>query len=200
MYPSKNLLRYSVILFACFLLAGCGNVQIPNMQQLLQNLGYSLPPLWSLATAFAYILGMVFILRGVYALKIYGEMRTMSSAQTNIKIPLMYFLVGAVLMFLPTTKDILLSSTFGYGQELPLNYGNSSPIWSAQSTAIILSIVQFVGLVAFIRGWVMLANTVQHGGQQNTFGKALTHIIGGIFAINIEGTRQLFLATFGLNT
>lgn len=139
-------------------------------------------------------------MRAVYALKIYGDMRTQASQNPSIKTPLIFFVVGAALIFLPSTKSVVLTSIFAYSQPQPLSYINSNPLFSTQILAVLLQIVQLVGLISFIRGWFILAHaTSQSGGQQHTFGKVMTHIIGGILAINVEGTRQLLQATFGLS-
>ena len=44
-----------------------------------------------------------------------------------------------------------------------------------------------VGIVAFIRGMIMLNKVGGQGAQPGTMGKALTHIVGGLLAINMWG-------------
>jgi intracellular multiplication protein IcmC len=188
------------LLFLCASLSGClGGAQFPDFQQMLVNLSTSFPPLWRMITALSYVFGMAFIMRGVYALKVYGEGRSMMSSQASMKVPLIYLIAGSALMFLPTMKSVLLASTFGVTEQTPLSYYSSNPIWNEQAVQVLLQIVQLVGLISFVRGWFFLAHGAQQGGQ-STFGKAMTHIIGGIFAINIEGTREMFMATFGVGS
>lgn len=184
------------VLFVCIFLAGCSNVQFPQVQDMLANVESSLPGLWRLVSAASYLFGMVFILRGVYQLKVYGDMKTMMSTQTNIKATLMLFLVGAVLIFSQSMFQSLMVSTFGNPQITPLSYSTDSS-GPGVSTRVILEIVQLVGFVSFIRGWIYLTQASQ-GGHSN-FGKAMTHIIGGLLAINIQGASNVLQATFGIS-
>ncbi len=199
----KNCISISKLIalfIICLSLAGCESVQFPDLQQMMLNLSQSLPPIWKLVTAISYLLGIGFIMRAVYALKIYGDMRTQASQNPSIKTPLIFFVVGAALIFLPSTKSVVLTTIFAYGTPQPLSYTSSNPLISTQIVAVVMQIVQLVGLISFIRGWMILAQaTSGGGGQQHTFGKAMTHIIGGILAINVEGTKELLQATFGLS-
>jgi hypothetical protein len=56
--------------------------------------------------------------------------------------------------------------------------------------------VQLVGVIAFIRGLVKLSH--MGGGHQGGIGSALTHIIGGIFCINMYDFVQLIMSTLGI--
>ena len=58
-------------------------------------------------------------------------------------------------------------------------------------------IVQLVGVIAFIRGLMMLTKLGQ-GGQQASFGKVAAHIIGGVFCIDMYDFLQAVFATLGL--
>lgn len=194
----KSSIRLIVLTTLCLLLSGCTNASWPDIQQMFNNIGQSVPPLWSMVVGLAYIFGLAFIMRGVYALKVYGDMRTQMSSSSNLKTPLVLLLVGSALIFLPTTKAMMLTTIFAYGDPMPLSYITSNPLWSGQSTQVLLRIVQLVGLIAFVRGWVYLAQTTSHNPGQHTFGKAMTHIIGGILAVNIEGTREVLMGTLGI--
>lgn len=194
----RNYSKLSLLILSCLFVTGCTGLGAPTMQDMFANLAQSIPPIWNMVTAFAYLMGIALILRGVYALKVYGDMRTMMSSQSNLKIPLTLMIAGTALMFLPTMKAVMLTTIFAYSDPMPLSYTTSNPLWSAQSTLVLLRIVQLVGLIAFIRGWVYLAQTASGGGHsQHSFGKSMTHIIGGILAINIEGTKEVLQGTLG---
>jgi intracellular multiplication protein IcmC len=56
--------------------------------------------------------------------------------------------------------------------------------------------IQIIGLVAFIRGWMMIAKSASQGGhQQGGFGKGMMHIFGGVMAINIVSTLNVINQT-----
>lgn len=187
-------LKYITIISVPFLLSGCSQdlVSIP-FDKLINNFSSSFPALWRLSTGVAYLFGIVFIMRGVYRFKQYGDMTTMMSSQRSLKEPVTLLVVGAALMFFPTTKAMLLASTFGYPDQAPIPPYSQS-IGSLQVIPNMLKLIQLMGVIAFIRGWVQLSHGSQ--GGQNTFGKALTHIIGGLLAINIQGTFEMVQSTF----
>ncbi len=179
-----------------FLLTGCVSGSMPSLENVIINVGRSLPALWKLVTGAGYLFGFVFVFRGVYMLKTYGESRTMMSSQGNLKGALICLLVGTVLLFSQTIYDSLLLSTFNTTSTSPLQYEHSIKM-SADAYFALLRFIQLIGIISFIRGWVMLTH-LGNAGQQNTFGKSLTHIIGGLLAINIQGTVNILKGTIGM--
>jgi hypothetical protein len=60
-----------------------------------------------------------------------------------------------------------------------------------------LLFVQLIGTISFIKGWVNLTHTSNPNGR-SSMGKAVTHIVAGLLAINIEGTKEILQASFGM--
>lgn len=195
---AKIILRFAIIA-AVAALSGCSSSPL-DFQTMLINLSKSYPAIWKLTTAAAYIIGFGFVSKAIYSLKVYGEARTMMSNSTSLKGPLTFLFTGTALIFSPQIFKDLLLSTFGTSQITPLLYGTPPPGWTQQSITALLGLVQVVGVIAFIRGWIYLARSGEQGAQQNTFGKGLTHIIGGILCINIVATRDVIWNTFGFGT
>jgi intracellular multiplication protein IcmC len=52
-------------------------------------------------------------------------------------------------------------------------------------------IIQVIGLIAFVRGWVLVARSASQGQPPGGTGKGLIHVFGGILAINIVGTINM---------
>lgn len=178
------------------LLAGCQSANFPALDQMLIRFTTQFPGIYRLVSAVAYLTGMILIFRAVYQLKVYGDMRTMMSAQTNLKSTLVLFIAGTALMYTPTALKIFMYSTFGTTNITdPMAYASGS----SGDTAVraVLMVVQLIGIISFIRGWILLTQS-QSGGGHSTFGKAVTHIIAGIFAVNIVGVRNLLQGTFGI--
>ena len=69
--------------------------------------------------------------------------------------------------------------------------------WSELLNACIM-IIQLIGTIAFIRGLVILTHLGERGGQQGAFGKAMSHIVGGILAIDINDFMQAIWNTLAL--
>jgi intracellular multiplication protein IcmC len=180
-------------------LSGCASSN-PDAAMMVQNLSRSYPGLWRLFTAAAYLLGFMFGFKGVYALKAYGEARTMMSSNASLKGPMTYFMVSVALIFSPQVYHDFLFTTFGTPNTTPLSWSSSTYGMSTDTVKALLGLIQIVGVIAFIRGWLYIAKTADGGGQGNNFGKGLTHIFGGIMAINIAGVRDVLWNTFGFGT
>jgi len=191
----RTIVRLTIILIGFLVLTGCQG-QTVDFQTMLQNLARSYDNLWRLATAAAYVMGFSMILKALYYLKVYGEMRTMMASQASIKTPLAYMFAGTLLIFSPDAFHMVNMTLFN--TPYPLQYtGGSLKGWTADSTRAAIGMVQFIGLIAFIRGWVYIGRSGEQGGQPGSVGKGMTHIIGGALAINIIQFKDVLWATFG---
>jgi intracellular multiplication protein IcmC len=162
---------------------------------MLVNLSKTYPDLISMITGACFIIGMILALRGVYYLRAYGELRTMTQSQTTMRTPITLFIVAAVFMYLPNAFQTLITTSFGY--DSPMAYDQASSSIDPVILKALVGLVQLIGLIAFVRGWLVLVAHAQQPGGHATLGKGLTHIIGGIFAINIIGVTQVIWNTFG---
>lgn len=169
-----------------------------DANQILINISTQIGPFQTLVKGAAYLLGLGFVGKGLYHLKVYGEARAMMSVQTSIRTPVTYFVVGAMLIYLPTAVDIMMMTTFGT-DSLMAYPGNDKGLFATTMNAVFL-IVRFIGLVSFVRGWVLLAQSAsQSGSQPGSFGKGVTHIIGGALALNIVLFVKVMSNTLGVD-
>ncbi len=182
---------YSLLLIlGCLTLTGCAHVTAgSSLQDFFVKFNVLAGTFHRLVTGLAYLMGMMFAFRAVYALKLYGEARTMMSNHANMKAPAVYTFVSAVFMYLPTALGTANQTLFG--SDFPLNYQSSLVNHAQLYTTGVLAFMRVIGLISFIRGWLYLASMAHQGGQHNTNGKAFTHIIGGILAYNIEATIDM---------
>jgi intracellular multiplication protein IcmC len=169
-----------------------------SQANILNNIANNLIPVQRLITGAAYLMGCAFLFKAIYSLKMYGESRTMMSSNTSLKEPIWYLMIGALLIYFPSGFEMLMQSTFGY--ENVLQYASVS---SGNPTIDVLFgsgsvvgrpltiIIQVIGLVAFVRGWVLIARSSGQGQQPGGTGKGIIHVFGGILAINIVGTVQM---------
>lgn len=171
---------------------------IASQVDILTNLAKTLQPVEQMLTGAAYILGLGFAFKALYALKAYGEARTAMSNNASMKEPLTYFLVAAVFIYFPTAFKLLLNSTFGYTSVLqyaPINSGSSAlDTLFGSGSAVgrpLTMLIQVIGIIAFIRGWILIARAASHGAQPGGTGKGFMHVFGGILAINIVGTLEI---------
>lgn len=163
---------------------------------MLATLQEQIPNLTRMVTAMAYVIGAFMVIRGVVEFKHAGEMRTQMSHEHHLTKPILQITIGALLIYLPSAVQIGMS-TF-WAEPNPYGYVIQSDQWQ-QVINICYAVVQFIGVVAFIRGLVMLSHSAG-GHHQSSFAKGLTHVIGGIFCININQFVQTILATFGIQS
>lgn len=177
-----------------------GTVQcwIISQASLLSNIGQSLVPVQRLLTGGAYLIGAAFLFKAIYSLKIYGEQRTMMSNSASVKEPLMYLIVGVMLIYFPSTFSTVMMSTFGYENVLqyaPINSPNQAlnALFGAGSLVgkPLVMLIQVIGLIAFIRGWVLIARSASQGQPPGGTGKGFMHVFGGVLAVNIVGTLNM---------
>ncbi|CEG58037.1 hypothetical protein [Legionella fallonii] len=171
---------------------------IASQANILNNIANSMGPVQKLITGGAYLIGCAFIFKAIYSLKIYGEARTMMSSNTSIKEPLAYLLVGAMLIYFPSAFSILMQTSFGYQNVLqyaPVNSSNAALDTLFGSGSVVgqplTVIIRVIGLIAFVRGWVLIARSASQGQPPGGTGKGLVHVFGGILAINIVGTLNM---------
>lgn len=187
---------YPVVYFSFFLLTGCGN-NIPdgadvNIQQMIINIAKTMPSLLAMFSAGAYLIGFGLMFKGIYKLKEYGEMRTAMSSHTNLWAAIITLVTGSLLIYFISAYEIGLQTLFGYSS--PLAYSSGGSVNDELVSAVVL-ITQVIGVIAFIRGILLLNNVGGHSGQPGTIGKGLTFIVGGLLAINIYGTWVVIVNT-----
>lgn len=148
-----------------------------------------------LITAVGYVLGFLMVISAIMDLKKIGQTQGMSSTEGTLGGPLLRMTLGIALIYLPSTIDIAASTL---GEDIILTYtpAVSDVFTPARRGALLL--VQAIGYVAFIRGFVTLGNSTKPGAQQGSVGKGIMYIIGGILAINIITTIRIVGNTVGL--
>ncbi|MCX7118034.1 MAG: type IV secretion protein IcmC [Legionellales bacterium] len=170
---------------------------IADQVDVLTNIAQNLQSVDRLITGAAYLMGLAFGVKAMMTLKELGESKTMMSGHKSLKEPLLYFLVAAMLIYLPTGFEVFMNTTFGYSSVLsyaPIDSNSSAlDILFGQGSMVgssLAIIIQTIGLVAFVRGWILISRSANQGQPGGT-GKGLVHIFGGILAMNIVGTLQI---------
>ncbi len=183
-------------LISGFLLTACGNgvpdASTLNIQQMIINVAKTMPSLLAMFSAAAYVIGLGLLFKGVYKLKEYGEMRTAMSSHTNLWSAIITLTTGSLLIYFITSYELGLQTLFGYSSPLAYTSGGSS---TDDLISSVVLITQVIGVIAFIRGILLLNNVGGHSGQPGTIGKGITFIIGGLLAINIYGTWVVIVNT-----
>lgn len=188
---------FTVLLLTSYLYSSFAYALDLNIDTLIENFSGSVPQLMQLVTAFAYVAGMFMIYKGIMLLKQYGESRTMMSSQHELKGPIIFMMVGAALLYLPSSVQSGLN-TF-WTNPTPLAYVNdANGQWSTLINDSYL-IMQLIGTIAFIRGLMILSHLGAAQGQPGQFGKGLAHLVGGILCINMYQFIRAVANTLGLS-
>jgi uncharacterized membrane protein HdeD (DUF308 family) len=173
------------------------NLTSLSPQTMLASLQNAIPNLTRLVTAIAYVMGIFMVIKGIMELKHAGEMRTQMSHEHHLTKPLLMITMGTLLIYLPSSVQMGMS-TF-WSEPNPYGYVDVQADQWQQAINVCFAVIQFIGVIAFIRGLVLLSHA-SGGHHQNAFSKGLTHLIGGIFCINIYQVIQVLGATFGIQT
>jgi intracellular multiplication protein IcmC len=170
---------------------------LTNHVDVLNNVANNLLPVQKLVTGASYVIGLAFAFKAIYTLKAYGESRAMMSSNANLKEPIFYLIAAAMFIYFPTGLAIVLNTTFGSSsilQYAPINENHQGLAGVFANSGVGRSlkiIIQTIGVIAFVRGWVLIARSGAQGQQPGTAGKGLIHVVGGVLAINIIATLNM---------
>lgn len=205
--------RHSKYISIILLLLFASPASAADIHSILNNLRNIIIPLTALALVISFIAGVIMIFKALTMMKKFGMMMTMQSQPGELGGPLMYLLVGTILVYLPTSTDMVMNTLFESGNSLfgtgGVNYGEmgkGSDIlgystggsveqqWGDLANTLVLYI-QFLGFISFIKGWLILSKIAAPGQQPGSLGKGFTHVIGGICLVNIVGVTSIIRNT-----
>ncbi len=156
-----------------------------------QNSSIALANLVQLST---YAMGIFFVLSSIFKFAQLG-----SNPQMSPKVPLTMFVVGVCLFALPSAL-VVVQETMAMGGSGPGDMFVSTNATVGQMTKKgiegLLWFIRLIGYIAFVRGWLLLNQAGQ--GKDGTLGRGLTHIFGGVAAINVKLTAEILANSIGL--
>lgn len=184
---------YAVLLYSESLFA----VADQPIGETIKNLAKSTPNALWFFSGLSVTAGVVMIFYAVFKLKSLADFRSHASGQTEIAKIISLMIIGGIFVWMPYMIDVLTYTVFQRG----VTSLNSIPIRSQISYDYVLAmtqILQVVGVVSFVRGFFILSTMARSQPQPGTMGKAATHIIAGVFLINIVAFVRLVENTFGV--
>lgn len=166
-------------------------------EDMVKNIAATVPELMLFVTAFSYVMGFFLVFNGMMHLKKFAEQRTMMSGDHKWSVPLLSLFAGAALIYLPSAVQSGMT-TFWLDPK-PYAYDlNNGEEWNTFISAC-FQIIQLVGVIAFIRGLLVVTHLGGHGGQA-TFGKALALMVSGVFCIDMYDFITAVFNTLGLGS
>ena len=162
-----------------------------DMASVVRNISIQIDPIKNFLMVLSYVIGVGLCVVAIMKLKKYGTKTAFMHVEMTLLGPFLQFFIGVGLFYLPTFLSSLNQTVWQDVSTVEITVGYESE--SAENyIAPVLGIIQIIGLIAFLRGWVQISRATNAGNQPGVVSKALTYIIGGLLAINI----QLVICTF----
>jgi hypothetical protein len=152
-----------------------------DLVTIIGNFSQSLYPMQRLISGFAYLLGILFFITAIEKLKKIGGKGRQGSSQDHMYTPMMYMIIGAMLIYLPTALHIMANTAFGVGNVLTYSNYNSTSIYSSMGL-----LIRTAGILWFVRGSVLVAHASEPGSKDGA--KGLVFILSGIIAMNFDSS------------
>lgn len=188
---------FSVFLLATFLVPHVAFAQAVSLDQMFANFGTASVALMNLVRWSALPIGLFISGLALIKVKEWNE----SNGRVPLKTPLILAAVGAALISFPLTTSIV-TETMSLGVTTGASLSRVPPTGGAPGVAEamkgILLFIKLVGHLSFLKGFLLLKGMAE-GAQGMTIGRALTHIIAGAAAINIDSAAEAVANSVGLN-
>ena len=163
----------------------------PGIGEMFANFQGSAEAIIKLIKASAYIIGLYLIIGSIFKFT-----QLSGQGQTTLKMPIIMFLSGIGIFALTGSMSVAtqtLAMGDGPGALLMPSGEGMNPAVAAAILGV-MTFIRMVGYIAFVRGWLLLNQYGQ--GKEGTLGRGLTHIFGGVAAINVSVTAKILANTF----
>jgi hypothetical protein len=145
----------------------------------------NLNPMQSLIAGFAYLLGILFFITAIKKFKKIGDKRGHAPSQEKMFSPVMYMLMGAFLVYLPSVLEVMANTAFGVGNIMSYAPHNPANIYNAM-----VILIRTAGLLWFVRGCVLITHASEPGAKKEG-PKGLLFLFAGILAMNFQNTMAM---------
>jgi intracellular multiplication protein IcmC len=181
---------------------------MPDLMTLLANVGSQITPIIMMLQAIAALMGVYMTASAL--IEFFGVSNPNSlkyvSGRDRFSVTggITQLLIGAILISMSTLEMVGIMSrtlTDDYANSRFLSYTAQTSTFDEQrmaALATILGIMQIVGFVAMVKGWMTL-NDIAHQKTQASKGVAFGWMIGGICAWNFKWVTDVINCTFGYN-
>lgn len=169
----------------------------------------------STAIAIAYLIGIFSFIYGLVGFKNHSR----NPQQWPLSTCIMNVLVGAMMLSLPSIYSVIVNSTIKdrWNDRSPLeieaNVGDLDDLEDSffgrylpgETAQIVIALMYFVGLVAFIRGLMMLRyvglNSMNMpAGANGGLTRGVTHMLGGVVVMNLTTISCIMANTLGIDS
>jgi hypothetical protein len=167
-----------------------------TVMEAIIRFGEALGPLQMLFNVALYVMAFIFALVGTLEMrKVAAGAPQSGQGQLSWGVVGTTYLLAIMCAAFPTAMSTAEISVFG--QASPLRYQDVTGAGLAdsarQAVGVLISYMQFLGWIFFIRGWVLLRKAAQ--GRIDGSGSAWTHIVGGLLLADIVHTVNVISTT-----
>jgi hypothetical protein len=180
----------------------------PDLTIVLANIGTVIPDIIQLMQGVIAVMGLYLVIGALIELWGVSHDNAQKYLTSNKKFSagsaLIQLFIGAILTATATLEWMGMMSralTGTYANSRFISYPAASTSLSDQAAAAtlaILGILQIVGLVAMVKGW-MTANSVANGSARASMGQAIGWMVGGVLAWNFKWFSDALNNTIGFN-
>lgn len=180
----------------------------PDLVQIMVNVGNIIPPLIMMVQGISVLMGL-YLTAGAL-IEIWGVTHdnalkyVAGKNKFSVGSAIVQLFIGAILLSIGTLEWMGIMSrtiTGDYANSRMLSYSSSGSTLQEQAqlaTLALLGIMQVVGFIAMIKGW-MTVNGYYNQQSQAGLGTATGWIIGGILAWNFKWFSDVLNNTIGFN-
>jgi intracellular multiplication protein IcmC len=181
---------------------------MPDLMTLLANFSSQIAPLIMLLQGVASLIGLWLVVGALT--EIWGVTHdnalkyVPSNKRFSVGSALVQLLIGALLSAMGTLQLVGVMSrtlTEDYANSRFLSYAPTGGTFDEQrlaAMAALLGIMQIVGFVAMVKGWLTI-NRYANGQGQAGMGQAFGWLIGGVIAWNFKWFTDVLNCTLGFN-
>jgi len=155
-----------------------------NYVTILTNLSHSMSSFENMLYALAYVLGIMMIINGFFRFKKHSTTGGNNPFSQDYIVAATTVLMGSLLIYLPSSMNSFTTTFFG--QDNILSYPTAGQSDSEQLIQALKFILKATGTLWFIRGAVLVVQSVEPGHQHGK--KGLAFMFAGICATNIDYT------------
>lgn len=186
-----------ICLFPLAALADNSGSTAPTLTGMFKVLKDNLNTVTRFVTAAAYVFGAMMMVAAVHELRIFGVMRGMMPITASAAAPVGKLFISIGLMCVPSITLSFVQTLWGSDtNSIQAYFTGSTDIWQPVMDTVAL-IIRLFGFMAVVQGFSMMAKSAKQGAAPGMIGKGIMHLVGGILGVNIVGTVNVVLATFG---
>lgn len=165
-----------------------------NLYDIFKNFSGSYGELFNLLMNISVLMGVAFILWGLNALRPNSHYQEASRGSSTGG--LWSMIIGACLVMLPSSVDVLTGTVFGATTNS--EFGYASVTSSVHPLAPIKGFIRLFGVFAFMRGLFALRTAAVYGQNSGmTHWKGIVWVLSGTALVNLDITLKVMAATFG---